>query len=219
MFSAKLILTALAFAVVASAAPSSSVKLTQRDATTVTVCIHDNPPFDCIALPVVSDECISLIGGLDRYNDELSWAQVPSGYICEFFEDFGCTGDIAALQPGNWDLFNTRGNMRKPDGKGKKEKDKRHDGSHTPCVCLARTRNEHRRTAAQTTADICEYHRPGLAVAILSTGENGARQGRMSAGEVVPAAGGGLVVATDAHVVPLSMSKFLGKAQRGPNWE
>ncbi|KAJ7935814.1 hypothetical protein B0H13DRAFT_1853925 [Mycena leptocephala] len=128
MFSAKLILTALAFAVVAAAAPSSAVKLTQcsptdltaikRNFANVQVCIRDtDPPEDCIILPIVDDTCLDLTGGLDRYNDVLSWVEVPNGYICEFFEDFDCStdNDFVPLQTGDWDLFHVQGVFGTPN--------------------------------------------------------------------------------------------------------
>ncbi|KAJ7935804.1 hypothetical protein B0H13DRAFT_2304298 [Mycena leptocephala] len=93
MFSAKLILTALAFAVVAAAAPSSAVKPTQRDFASV--------------------QLLDLTGGLDRYNDQLSWAQVPPATSADF--DCSNTNDFVALQSGNWDLFNVQAIFGSPN--------------------------------------------------------------------------------------------------------
>ncbi|KAJ7362403.1 hypothetical protein DFH08DRAFT_322952 [Mycena albidolilacea] len=72
----------------------------------------------CVNLPVVSDDCINLTGGLSFLNKEISTATVPGGFICTFFQDFGCTasGVVNAgtdseivLQQGNWHLTNVPG--------------------------------------------------------------------------------------------------------------
>ncbi|KIK54477.1 hypothetical protein GYMLUDRAFT_63085 [Collybiopsis luxurians FD-317 M1] len=106
MFS-KHILIAFAFAAVASAAPLIPA--------TVTACTGSiNPPNGCVTIPVVSDSCINFTGGLSFLNKEVSNVQVPGGFICSFYEDFGCLGDqnsddVVVLTGGTWSMFNVQG--------------------------------------------------------------------------------------------------------------
>ncbi|PFH51680.1 hypothetical protein AMATHDRAFT_46857 [Amanita thiersii Skay4041] len=69
-----------------------------------------NPPNGCLTVPVVSDECINLTGGLSFANDELSTARIPGGLVCTFYDQFGCnspTGeDAVVLTGGDWSFFN-----------------------------------------------------------------------------------------------------------------
>ncbi|KAJ7889485.1 hypothetical protein B0H14DRAFT_2336675 [Mycena olivaceomarginata] len=62
--------------------------------------------------------CINLTGGLSFLNKEISTATVPGGFICTFFQDFGCTasGVVNAgtdseivLQQGDWHLTSVPG--------------------------------------------------------------------------------------------------------------
>ncbi|KAJ6622976.1 hypothetical protein B0H10DRAFT_1944280 [Mycena sp. CBHHK59/15] len=102
MFSAKVILTALAFVAV------SSARLPRRPD-------PPSPPSGCVIIPVVSDTCINFTGGLSFLNKEVSNVQVPGGFVCTFFEDFGCLNggvnghDVAVLTGGTWDMFRVQG--------------------------------------------------------------------------------------------------------------
>ncbi|KAJ7476001.1 hypothetical protein FB451DRAFT_1173932 [Mycena latifolia] len=118
MFSAKIILTALAFVAVSSATPAvtAAVKPTPLAAPTITTCSGSlNPPNGCVTIPVVSDQCINFTGGLSFLNKEVSNAEVPARFVCTFFEDFGCLNggvndhDVAILTGGTWDMFNIHG--------------------------------------------------------------------------------------------------------------
>ncbi|KAJ7122179.1 hypothetical protein C8R44DRAFT_785789 [Mycena epipterygia] len=113
MFSAKFVLTALAFAAVSSAAPAGPTPLL---APTITVCTGSiTPQNGCVALPVVSDSCINFTGGLSFLNKEVSHAEVPGGFVCTFFEDAGCINggqndhDVAVLTGGTYTMFNVQG--------------------------------------------------------------------------------------------------------------
>ncbi|KAJ7766273.1 hypothetical protein B0H14DRAFT_2402988 [Mycena olivaceomarginata] len=68
----------------------------------------------CAFVPTMSDTCINLTGGLSFLNKEISTAIVPGGFICTFFQDFGCTasGVVNAgtdsqvfLGAGTWNFF------------------------------------------------------------------------------------------------------------------
>ncbi|KAJ7476003.1 hypothetical protein FB451DRAFT_1557824 [Mycena latifolia] len=130
MFSAKIILTALAFVAVSSATPALTAAVvataavmptaaampTPLAAPTITTCSGSlNPPNGCVTIPVVSDQCINFTGGLSFLNKEVSNAEVPAGFVCTFFEDFGCLNggvndhDVAILTGGTWDMFNVHG--------------------------------------------------------------------------------------------------------------
>ncbi|KAF9013812.1 hypothetical protein BDZ89DRAFT_1142446 [Hymenopellis radicata] len=107
MFS-KSTLVAFALAAVAAAAPLAPA--------TVTVCSGSlNPPNGCVTVPVVSDSCVNLTGGLSFLNKEISNAQVPGGFVCTFFEDFGCLNggqnehDVAVLTGGSWAFSHVQG--------------------------------------------------------------------------------------------------------------
>ncbi|KAJ6562554.1 hypothetical protein B0H19DRAFT_943385, partial [Mycena capillaripes] len=64
----------------------------------------------CVAVPVVSDDCVNLTGGLSFLNKEISNSLVPGGFICTFFQEFGCTALLTVvLQQGSWDFFSVPG--------------------------------------------------------------------------------------------------------------
>ncbi|KAF7359809.1 hypothetical protein MVEN_00706100 [Mycena venus] len=118
MLSAKLILTALAFAAVSSAAPSSTAKPSPDVLGTITLCNNDSPPDDCVTLSnVVDNICVSLTGNLDHYNKAVSFVSlaIPDNYACGFMETFDCTfgggvgNDVLGLGPGNYFLFEVAG--------------------------------------------------------------------------------------------------------------
>ncbi|KAJ7018463.1 hypothetical protein C8F04DRAFT_1139989 [Mycena alexandri] len=119
MFNSKALLASTLAAVLVSFAAGAPAKPSPEASVTIEVCSGSlNPPNGCVTLPVVSDSCINLTGGLSFLNKEISWAVVPGGFICTFFQDFGCiatgTGNAAAnsevvLQQGNWDMFSVPG--------------------------------------------------------------------------------------------------------------
>ncbi|KAJ7653751.1 hypothetical protein B0H17DRAFT_1147013 [Mycena rosella] len=125
-FSAKAILTALASAAVSTATPTAAIVPTptwlteswQLTPATITVCSGSiSPPNGCLTISVVSDSCVNLTGGLSFLNKEISWVQVPNGFVCTFYEDFGCLNgginghDVALFifTGGTWDMFNVHG--------------------------------------------------------------------------------------------------------------
>ncbi|KAJ7149415.1 hypothetical protein C8R43DRAFT_502762 [Mycena crocata] len=115
MLSFKVILTALTFLAVSSASPVVGGPAPLASAT-ITVCSGAiNPPSGCVTIPVVSDVCISLTGGLSFLNKEITNARVPGGFVCTFFQDFGCSNggvnghDVALLTGGTWDMRRVQG--------------------------------------------------------------------------------------------------------------
>ncbi|KAJ6540510.1 hypothetical protein B0H19DRAFT_959765 [Mycena capillaripes] len=74
-----------------------------------------DPPDGCVTIPIVSDSCINLIGGFSGLNKEISWVQVPSGFACIYFKNFGCFDDgvdeneVAVLTSGTWNMFDVPG--------------------------------------------------------------------------------------------------------------
>ncbi|KAJ7169190.1 hypothetical protein C8R43DRAFT_1121081 [Mycena crocata] len=124
MFSAKFILAAIVFASVAAASATAAIAKPSAGVAqpialapaTITVCSGAlNPPSGCVGIPVVSDSCVSLTGGLSFLNKEISNAKIPAGFVCTFFEDFGCSNggvnghDVAVLTGGSWDMFHVQG--------------------------------------------------------------------------------------------------------------
>ncbi|KAJ7478459.1 hypothetical protein FB451DRAFT_1365968 [Mycena latifolia] len=116
MFNAKslLALTLVALSSVTSAAPATPTP----DASVSIVVCSGGVGTGCVTLPVVSDSCLNLTGGLSFLNKEISTAQIPGGFICTFFQDFGCTatGVVNAgtdsevvLQQGSWNLMKAPG--------------------------------------------------------------------------------------------------------------
>ncbi|KAJ6540511.1 hypothetical protein B0H19DRAFT_1313190 [Mycena capillaripes] len=116
MFNSKALLTSAVLALfsVASAAPAKPI----ADASpTITVC-SGGPGVGCVTVPVISASCINLTGGLSFLDKEITTAVVPGGFICTFFQDFGCiatgTGNAASdsevvLQEGTWNFFSVPG--------------------------------------------------------------------------------------------------------------
>ncbi|KIK69029.1 hypothetical protein GYMLUDRAFT_80405 [Collybiopsis luxurians FD-317 M1] len=106
MFS-KYTLIAFAFAAAASAAPLAPA--------TITVCTGSlNPPAGCVTIPVVSDACTDFTGGLSFLNEEVGSVQVPDGFVCSFYEEFGCLAgahalDVVVLTGGSWNMFDVPG--------------------------------------------------------------------------------------------------------------
>ncbi|KAJ7707504.1 hypothetical protein B0H17DRAFT_1191988 [Mycena rosella] len=113
IFSVKAILAALAFAAVSTSTLVVPAPLTPA---TITVCSGTiSPPNGCLTISVVSDSCVNLTGGLSFLNKEISFAQVPNGFVCTFYQDFGCLNggvnghDVAILTGGTTNLANARG--------------------------------------------------------------------------------------------------------------
>ncbi|KAJ7279384.1 hypothetical protein C8J57DRAFT_1464810 [Mycena rebaudengoi] len=109
MFSKSLIL----FASIA-AASALAVGPTPDVGSTLTVCSGSlNPRNGCVDIPINSDDCHSLTGGLSFLNDEISNALVPAGFVCTFFDAAGCISntdtDVVFLQGGAWDFFHVPG--------------------------------------------------------------------------------------------------------------
>ncbi|KAJ7625152.1 hypothetical protein B0H17DRAFT_963746 [Mycena rosella] len=80
----------------------------------VSVEVCEDTDGGCVTLPIVSDKCINLTGGLSFLNKAVSSAVVPGGFICTFFEDFECAASEGAdgevvLQRGTWNFFSVPG--------------------------------------------------------------------------------------------------------------
>ncbi|KAJ3838763.1 hypothetical protein F5878DRAFT_709928 [Lentinula raphanica] len=77
---------------------------------TINVCSGaGSPPVGCLTIPVVSDDCTNLVGGLSFLNKEVTVVEVPDGFVCTFYEAFGCFGtqgsqDAVVLTSGTWDM-------------------------------------------------------------------------------------------------------------------
>ncbi|KAJ3897998.1 hypothetical protein F5879DRAFT_813243, partial [Lentinula edodes] len=68
----------------------------------------------CVTIPVVSDVCTDLTGGLSFLNQEISVIVVPDGFVCSFYEEFGCLGsqnaqNVVVLTGGTWNMFSVPG--------------------------------------------------------------------------------------------------------------
>ncbi|KAJ7691488.1 hypothetical protein B0H16DRAFT_1486755 [Mycena metata] len=112
MFNSKTLLATtlvavLAFAAAAPATPSPEASVT------IEIC-SGSCPTGGVTVPVVSDACINLTGGLSFLNKEISSAVVPGGFVCTFFQDFGCiatgtgnapTDSEAVLTGGTWSEY------------------------------------------------------------------------------------------------------------------
>ncbi|KAJ7018461.1 hypothetical protein C8F04DRAFT_1198994 [Mycena alexandri] len=103
MFSAKFLL--------AAAVPALLTLGGEFASPTITACSGTiNPPDGCVIISVVSASCINLTGNLTSLNKEISWAQVPDGFVCTFFQVRDCSNggvnahDVAVLEGGTWDM-------------------------------------------------------------------------------------------------------------------
>ncbi|PPQ97237.1 hypothetical protein CVT26_000763 [Gymnopilus dilepis] len=72
------------------------------------------PLTGCITIPISSDDCTSFTGGLSFLNKEVTEAVIPDGFVCTFFEQFGCLSeqggeDTVNLQGGTWSFFSVPG--------------------------------------------------------------------------------------------------------------
>ncbi|KAJ7491395.1 hypothetical protein B0H11DRAFT_2008918 [Mycena galericulata] len=116
MLSTKAILSALLIAVSSS---SMIAALTPAVLTStfpnVTFCTGSiSPPDGCVDIQAGSDTCVDFTGGLTFLNKEVSNVEIPDGFVCTFFEAFGClnstaNGDDAAVLPcGTWDMLDVQ---------------------------------------------------------------------------------------------------------------
>ncbi|KAJ3721375.1 hypothetical protein DFJ43DRAFT_1158717 [Lentinula guzmanii] len=82
---------------------------------TITACSGaGNPPQGCVTIPVVSDDCTDLTGGLSFLNKEITVVTVPDGFVCSFYSEFGCLGsqnahNVVVLTGGTWDMSSVPG--------------------------------------------------------------------------------------------------------------
>ncbi|KAJ6470427.1 hypothetical protein C8R45DRAFT_1015590 [Mycena sanguinolenta] len=116
MFNSKALFALVALVSFASATP---LKRSADASATIEVCSGgSNPPSGCVTVPVVSEDCVNLTGGLSFLNKEITIAVVPNGFICTFFEDFACissgtgnsgTNSEVVLQGGTWNFFDVPG--------------------------------------------------------------------------------------------------------------
>ncbi|KAJ7804298.1 hypothetical protein B0H14DRAFT_2383842 [Mycena olivaceomarginata] len=75
---------------------------------TVTVC-SDGVGVGCLLVPIVSDTCVNLTGGLSFLNKKISTATVANGFVCTFFQDFGCTASGVVNAGTDSQVFLTTG--------------------------------------------------------------------------------------------------------------
>ncbi|KDR67744.1 hypothetical protein GALMADRAFT_283461 [Galerina marginata CBS 339.88] len=97
-------LIALAMAVAASATPINAIEARDAEISPTVLVCTGGIPVGCVTIPVVANTCVNFNGGLTFLNKEVSAVQVPNGYVCTFFDNFGCLapqggGDIV-LQGG-----------------------------------------------------------------------------------------------------------------------
>ncbi|KAJ7342553.1 hypothetical protein DFH08DRAFT_240904 [Mycena albidolilacea] len=115
MFNSKALLTAFA-AVLASIAAATPVGPVTEVPVTVTVCTG-GVGVGCAAIPIVSETCVNLTGGLSFLNKQISTAIIPAGFVCQFFQRFNCnaspvkgsTDSEIVLTAGTWNFFNVPG--------------------------------------------------------------------------------------------------------------
>ncbi|KAJ7366106.1 hypothetical protein DFH08DRAFT_679872 [Mycena albidolilacea] len=74
----------------------------------VTVC-SGGVGVGCAAVPTVSETCVNLTGGLSFLNKEITTATVPGGFVCTFFQDFGCTASGVVNAGTDSQVFLTAG--------------------------------------------------------------------------------------------------------------
>ncbi|KAJ7366103.1 hypothetical protein DFH08DRAFT_1071726 [Mycena albidolilacea] len=89
MFNSKALLASTLAALASFAAATPIGPSTDTEAT-VTVC-SDGVAVRCLLVPIVSDTCVNLTGGLSFLNKEISTAAVATGFVCTFSQDFSCT--------------------------------------------------------------------------------------------------------------------------------
>ncbi|KAJ7135542.1 hypothetical protein C8R44DRAFT_952016 [Mycena epipterygia] len=115
MFNTKsfLALALVAISSMASATPTAGKRGVAVPDASVTIEVCTSVNTGCVTIPVISDDCLNLTGGLTFLDKEISTAQIPGGFICTFFQDFGCTAtgvhnaptdSEVVLQQGSWNL-------------------------------------------------------------------------------------------------------------------
>ncbi|KAJ7860767.1 hypothetical protein B0H13DRAFT_1900867 [Mycena leptocephala] len=71
------------------------------------------PPNNCFDISFDTGNCVPLLGNLGFLDKQLSWVQVPDGFICTLFQDSGCIdggkNEEVVLQDGTRDLTNAPG--------------------------------------------------------------------------------------------------------------
>ncbi|KAJ7366102.1 hypothetical protein DFH08DRAFT_1071724 [Mycena albidolilacea] len=107
MFNSKALL-ASTLAALASFAAATPIGPSTDIPVTVTVC-SGGVGVGCAAVPTVSDTCVNLTGGLSFLNKEISTVTVPGGFVCTFFQDFGCTASGVVNAGTNSQVFLTAG--------------------------------------------------------------------------------------------------------------
>ncbi|KAJ7823275.1 hypothetical protein B0H13DRAFT_2291264 [Mycena leptocephala] len=102
-------LAALAFVFVSSAVPTVAVGGLSAAARffpifpIVTVCIDSlSDPAGCLDIQVSSGNCVDLLYGLSSWNQAISQAQIPDGFVCTQFD---CVGGSMSFFPGEADFF------------------------------------------------------------------------------------------------------------------
>ncbi|THU83846.1 hypothetical protein K435DRAFT_765611 [Dendrothele bispora CBS 962.96] len=88
MFAKASLLVALTTALSVMASPINAV---ENASPTITLCTAAQFAGICVRPAVVSESCTNLVGGLTTLNEEVSSIVVPAGFICTFFDAFGCT--------------------------------------------------------------------------------------------------------------------------------
>ncbi|KAF8205343.1 hypothetical protein K438DRAFT_1818963 [Mycena galopus ATCC 62051] len=115
MFNSKALLATTLVAIL-SFASATPVKPTSDVSPSVEVCT--SPGAGCVTITVVSGDCQDLDGGLSFLDKEITTAVVPGGFVCTFFEDFGCTSSgtgnsgtdsEVVLQGGTWNMLDVPG--------------------------------------------------------------------------------------------------------------
>ncbi|KAJ6527653.1 hypothetical protein B0H19DRAFT_1275023 [Mycena capillaripes] len=112
MFLAKFLLAALSLDAVSSSLPLGR----ELASPSITACSGTiNPPDGCASISVISAICINLTGNLSSLHKAVSWAQVPDGFVCTFFQHRDCSNggvnahDVAVLEGGTWDMSDLQG--------------------------------------------------------------------------------------------------------------
>ncbi|KAJ6470494.1 hypothetical protein C8R45DRAFT_1015772 [Mycena sanguinolenta] len=116
MFNFKALLTTALVATL-SVTSASPVKASPDVTPSITVCTSVEET-GCLTIPIVSSACIDLTGGLAGFNQEISLAIIPDGFICTFYQAFSCvesgtipggTENEVLLQGGTWNFFSVPG--------------------------------------------------------------------------------------------------------------
>ncbi|KAJ7611198.1 hypothetical protein FB45DRAFT_941252 [Roridomyces roridus] len=109
MFNSKALLAITLVALISTVSASPMQQRSAKATTTVTVCTDANAVSGCVGIPVVSDDCVNLTGGLSFLNQEISAAIVPGGFVCTFFEDAACIASGTGNSNQNSEVVLTQG--------------------------------------------------------------------------------------------------------------